>query len=240
LETEICCRILQIQARNWMPRAVACRHHLPWPAKDELAFENNISSVARGAPKRNSVNMILVLKATVCLLFAPSCDATWHKRGSAGNFGVDCVNDILTDHVTDTEIISDYCHERFWQRKGFERRVQNVFMFREGYITKCESNVHFLCVKSMTFNHIQRLNSCGNEFPTGKEECVNHITKRLVFCRKPRWKYRHSTTDMNYAVFPTVADCRTQTGSLNTQSPKNSKCCLRAVSLTNCPKGNLI
>ena len=138
-----------------------------------------------------------------------SYDGTWQKRGYHSHNGVGVVIDVLTGLVLDFEVLSNTCRtctqmkdkltcEEFeeWS-KGHNLKKQceknhegsaammevraaeilwqrSIEVFGMRYVTVISDG------DSKSFNNLSSLNVYGDEHPIEKEECINHVSKRLL------------------------------------------------------------
>ena len=135
-----------------------------------------------------------------------SYDASWMTRGHKSYYGYGSVIDLITHLVIDYEVLSLYCHGcttvgdhmdkasadyATWKashvcNKNFEgtpggmdaaiaevlwRRSERRHGFR--YVTVLSDG------DAKTFNHLVSLNVYGEDCTITKEECINHVSKRL-------------------------------------------------------------
>ena len=135
-----------------------------------------------------------------------SYDASWMTRGHQSYYGIGSVIDLITCLVIDYTVLSLYCHGcttvgdhmdkntddyRTWKanhvcNKNFEgtagamdaeiaeilwRRSEQRHSFR--YVTVLSDG------DAKTYNHLVSLNVYGDDCQVTKEECVNHVSKRM-------------------------------------------------------------
>ena len=135
-----------------------------------------------------------------------SYDATWMTRGHQSLYGIGSVIDLLTCLVIDYAVLSLYCHGcstvgdhmakdsdeyREWKRahecnKNFHGTPGAMDAAIAEILWRCSEQRHgfrYVTVLSdsdaKTYNHLVDLNIYGNNCPVTKEECVNHVRKRL-------------------------------------------------------------
>lgn len=137
---------------------------------------------------------------------AVSFDGSWHKRGHTSLYGVGFVIDILTGYVVDYAVISKYCHACQLATKDLGVDSPEFSIWKLGHKSECQQNysgssggmeafaAELLWKRSTdyglryttllsdgdskTFNHLQNLKIYG-PIKLVKEECVNHVSKRL-------------------------------------------------------------
>ncbi|GFV28745.1 uncharacterized protein TNCV_3986951 [Trichonephila clavipes] len=137
-----------------------------------------------------------------------SYDGTWHKRGHTSLYGIGIVIDVLTNLVVDFEVLSKYCHECSMAAKGLGEGSPEFLIWKSGHSVKCQKNfdgssgsmemhaAYILCNQSIsdcamryttilcdgdakTHQHLNEKKVYGDDVAIEKEECVNHVAKRL-------------------------------------------------------------
>ncbi|XP_054260040.1 uncharacterized protein LOC128984722 [Macrosteles quadrilineatus] len=136
-----------------------------------------------------------------------SYDGAWQKRGFTSKYGVGCVIEVVTGLVIDYVVLSKYC--RICQRKISElgRNSPQFNEWFAIHKPKCQANFdgsspameteaaailwkrsenlgfRYISVisdgDSKAFDHISSLNVYGENVTIDKQECVNHVAKRL-------------------------------------------------------------
>lgn len=137
-----------------------------------------------------------------------SFDGSWHKRGHTSLYGIGCVIDVLTGLVVDYEVMSKYCHScvraaadldadspdfHFWQKGHKESgdccenftgssgamEVTSAEIMWQRSVAECGMRYTTLLSDgdSKTLKHLLDLNVYDE--PIKKEECLNHVSKRL-------------------------------------------------------------
>ncbi|CAL1287631.1 unnamed protein product [Larinioides sclopetarius] len=164
------------------------------------------------------------LEKSAVLDISVSYDGTWQKRGFTSNLGVGCVIDMLTGIVVDFEILSKYCHECVIAERDLKKNSVEFHIWFDGHKDDCEKNFHgssgsmelhaaeimwkrsikecgfrytkILCDgDSKTFLHLNEEKVYGPE-EIQKEECINHISKRLGTALRNKvkeWKVKKVT-----------------------------------------------
>ena len=176
-------------------------------SKDVIPFACKILENARQKVKREHYKESPDITGQAIINIAVSYDGTWQKRGHTSNYGIGCVVDILTGLVIDFEILSKYCHVCSLSERQLGRESPEFFFWFEGHKAQCQRNysgsspamemeagerlwrrseklgfrytILLSDGDSKTFNHLEKLKIYGDEFPITKEECINHISKRL-------------------------------------------------------------
>ena len=137
---------------------------------------------------------------------AVSYDGSWHKRGHTSLYGIGCVIDLLTGYVLDYEVLSKFCQACTTAKKELGESSPEFFYWKEGHAMDCQQNyegssggMEVVAAErlwkrsikyglryttllsdgdSKTFLHLKKLNVYG-PIAVKKEECVNHVAKRL-------------------------------------------------------------
>lgn len=138
---------------------------------------------------------------------AVSFDGTWHKRGHTSNYGVGCVIELHTGLVIDYCVLSKYCHACALAMSDLGKDSPEFDIWFSGHKSECNINytgsspameteaAERLWKSSLDYNfryttilsdgdskswqHIQSLNVYGDSTTINKEECINHVSKRL-------------------------------------------------------------
>ncbi|GFV39190.1 uncharacterized protein TNCV_1157751 [Trichonephila clavipes] len=137
-----------------------------------------------------------------------SYDGTWHKRGHTSLYGIGIVIDIMTSLVVDFEVLSKYCHEWSMAAKDMGEASPEFQIWKSGHSEKCQKNfdgpsgsmemhaAYILWNRSIsdcamrdttvlcdgdakTHQHLNEKKVYGDDVVIVKEECVNHVAKRL-------------------------------------------------------------
>ena len=134
-----------------------------------------------------------------------SYDGSWHKRGHSSHTGIGVVIDLLTGLPVDYEVLSSYClqcqlaptnddenlHE--WQQnqsskcsKNYEGSANSMEMECARWIwerSQEKNNFRYTTVlsdgDSKTYDNLVRNKVYGEGKEIKKEECVNHVAKRM-------------------------------------------------------------
>lgn len=140
-----------------------------------------------------------------------SYDGSYHTRGHTSLFGIGVVIDVLTGLVLDYYIVSKYCHlcamaksemgedspeYNFWEEghKKYECNINfhgysgGMEQFAAEIMWKrsvSECNMRYTTMLSdgdaKTHAHLNSLEIYGKDVKIEKEECVNHVSKRLAY-----------------------------------------------------------
>lgn len=137
-----------------------------------------------------------------------SFDGSWHKRGFTSNYGIAAVIDLQTGLVIDYVVMSKYCHVCEVTKSELGSDSAEYAIWFEGHKSSCSRNYSgssggmeviaaeilfkrsiSLCNMryttllsdgdSKTHQHLQKLKVYGEHVLIEKEECVNHVAKRL-------------------------------------------------------------
>ncbi|KAJ4430686.1 hypothetical protein ANN_19277 [Periplaneta americana] len=135
-----------------------------------------------------------------------SYDGTWLTRGHSSMYGVGCVIDILTGYVIDYQVMSKSCRKCVHARQRY-KNPQDFKMWYDIHKQECDINhtgssgamemeaaikmwnrsqdfgLRYTSLLSdgdaKTFNKLCALKPYGPEHKIEKQECVNHVGKRL-------------------------------------------------------------
>lgn len=175
--------------------------------KENCVFVGKILAEARQRVREAHINENPDINPDNILNIAVSYDGTWAKRGFRSNYGVGCVIDILTGLIIDYEVLPKYCHACVISERQIGKESPEFYFWHEGHKTNCAKNYEgsspgmeveaasrlwkrsesigfrYTTVLSdgdfKTFIHLQQMNVYGSDISITKEECVNHIAKRL-------------------------------------------------------------
>ncbi|GFX70309.1 uncharacterized protein TNCV_2955291 [Trichonephila clavipes] len=177
-----------------------------------LALSNSPRPSEKFALKRVTVSQHIRSYFVVCQKFSDvTFDGTWLTRGHSSQIGVGCAIDLLTGFVMDFEIMSKRCIECEHGKSGFLGENSAEFNFwYEGYISSCAINhVGSPCGMKQeaalklyqrsedngfqyttllsdgdakTYQYLNTKEVYGPEIKIKKEECINHVSKRLGQC----------------------------------------------------------
>ncbi|XP_068081863.1 uncharacterized protein [Anabrus simplex] len=138
-----------------------------------------------------------------------SYDASWHKRGHTSNYGVGFAIDIQTGIVLDYHVLSKYCQKCVVAERDLGKHSSEFDIWYEGHnnSSECEKNYcgssnamekdigEILWRRSLgkgfryttmlsdgdakTHVHLNQIQVYGPGITIVKEECINHVSKRL-------------------------------------------------------------
>ena len=133
-------------------------------------------------------------------------DGSWQKRGHKSLFGVASVIDVHTGLVLDFHVMSKYCQEcssckltegtpdydkwmnahkdkcniNFEGSSGaMEQEAGEVLWSRSIARNQMRYTTMLSDGDTKTFDHLCNLNIYGDDYPLNKEECINHVQKRM-------------------------------------------------------------
>lgn len=169
-----------------------------------VATRNMLADVHKEIKDKN--RSIFSTKSEICDI-AVSFDGTWLTRGHTSLLGVSCVIDVLTGYVIDFEVMSKVCRVCNNTKKELGEQTAEFEIWHKGHKSACELN-HTGSSASMemeaaltlwkrsvsygfryttllsdgdakTFNYLSEKQIYGKDVILKKEECVNHVSKRL-------------------------------------------------------------
>ncbi|GFY18878.1 uncharacterized protein TNCV_3875661 [Trichonephila clavipes] len=137
-----------------------------------------------------------------------SYDGTWQKRGHTSNLGLGIIIDILSGLVLDFEVLSKYCHNCVVAGRDMGVDSAEFHIWQKGHADECDKNfdetsgamethaalimwrrsisdcqMRFVSMlsdgDSKTFQFLSDNKIYGSDIKIEKEECLNHIAKRL-------------------------------------------------------------
>ncbi|GFX92669.1 uncharacterized protein TNCV_4087741 [Trichonephila clavipes] len=136
-----------------------------------------------------------------------SFDGTWLTRGHTSLIGVGCVIDMLTGYVVDFEWMSKVCRHCSVAKNKLGQSSAEFSIWYEGHKSECDINhlgsstsmemeaaltlwkrstslgFRYITVLSdgdcKTFNYLCEKKVYGPDIVIKKEECINHVSKRL-------------------------------------------------------------
>ncbi|GFS94289.1 uncharacterized protein TNCV_2013651 [Trichonephila clavipes] len=134
-------------------------------------------------------------------------DGTWLTRGHSSQIGVGCVIDLLTGFVMGFETMSKSCIECEHAKSGLGENSAEFHVWYEGHISSCAINhVGSSCAMEQeaalklwqrsedsgfryttllsdgdakAYQYLNTKEVYGPEIKIKKEECINHVSKRL-------------------------------------------------------------
>ncbi|XP_064597899.1 uncharacterized protein LOC135464401 [Liolophura sinensis] len=126
-----------------------------------------------------------------------SYDGSWQKRGHSSHYGLGCVIDVDSGVVLDTHVCSNYCHG--CATVGKTKKGVDLVKWKQTH--SCQKNFHgsanaadiifkrstdkglmynqvLTDGDSKAYDHVRNLKLYGDN-DIQKEECVNHVAKRM-------------------------------------------------------------
>ena len=181
---------------------------------------NNILDEARLEVRKAYTDVIASTDIPKVLDITVSYDGTWHTRGHTSMYGVGCVIDVLTGFVIDYQVMSKLCFGCSRAKKRLSAR--DFKQWYTAHATDCDINhtgssgameaetalimwkrseQYGLCYTTVlsdgdasTFKHYAITYGAVVSLP--KEECINHIGKRLGTSLRnvfSEWRTHHVT-----------------------------------------------
>ena len=174
--------------------------------EEKKIFKDNILSISQNIIRKKhdefNNNVGDIIDITV------SYDGTWQKRGHTSLFGIGILVDILTGLAIDYEILSKYCHKCITAKRDLGASSADFSIWYEGHKPECSENftgtsnamemkaAEILWKRSIntcgmrytnivsdgdskTHLHLSSINVYGENINITKEECINHVAKRL-------------------------------------------------------------
>ena len=167
-------------------------------------FSEAVSFVRETHAKRSGV----VIGAEDVLDIPVSYDGTWLTRGHTSHVGVGCVVDLLTGLCIDFHVMSTYCHVCETKGTPLKDKPDEYEAWYNEHKKTCDKNFNgtsgmmeveaarvlwgrsveryklrykiMICDgDSKTFNELTRIKPYGEDVEIEKEECLNHVAKRL-------------------------------------------------------------
>lgn len=143
-----------------------------------------------------------------CIIdLAVSYDGSWHKRGFTSNYGVGSVIHIDTGLVIDFCVLSKYCLNCAVTKEHLGEHSPEFYFWYQGHKAECDINYRgsspamevaaadYLWKRSLEYNfryttvvsdgdskvfsHLKGMDIYGEHVEIVKEECINHVSKRL-------------------------------------------------------------
>lgn len=136
-----------------------------------------------------------------------SYDGTWFTRGHTSNYGVGCIIDVETGYVVDYQVISKYCQTCEISKNCLGENSPEYYFWKQDHKQFCDAGytgssvaMEMTAALSLwqrseqygfryatmvsdgdckTFSHLKDNNVYGNNVILRKEECINHVAKRM-------------------------------------------------------------
>ncbi|XP_046679422.1 uncharacterized protein LOC124366865 [Homalodisca vitripennis] len=163
-------------------------------------------SKARARVREHCQKENSALEANSAIDLAVSFDGSWHKRGFTSNYGVGSIIHIDTGLVIDYCVLSKFCRNCASAEHDLGRGSPEFDIWYAGHAIDCDKNyegsspgmevaaAEILWKRSLSykfryttlvsdgdskvFTHLKDLNIYGEDV-LKKEECINHVSKRL-------------------------------------------------------------
>lgn len=174
---------------------------------ERQTFKNDILQVARNVVRKKHEEFDSVADQDI-LDITVSYDGTWQKRGHTSLYGIGLVIDIMTGLVIDYEILSKYCPECVTAKRDLGEGTAEFSIWFSGHKCDCSQNytgssnamemaaaeviwkrsinncgMRYISMLSdgdaKTYQHLVEMNVYGRGVKITKEECINHVAKRL-------------------------------------------------------------
>ncbi|GFW51236.1 uncharacterized protein TNCV_3595181 [Trichonephila clavipes] len=178
--------------------------------------------MSRQAAREAHVKVDASLKNQEIIDVSVSYDGTWQKRGHTSNLGLGIIIDILSGLVLDFEVLSKCCHNCVVAGRDMGVDSAEFHIWQKGHADECDKNfdgtsgameMHAALIMwrrsisdcqmrfvsmlrdgdSKTFQFLSDNKIYGSDIKIEKEECLNHIAKRLgtSLCNKVKeWKVK--------------------------------------------------
>ncbi|GFU38783.1 uncharacterized protein TNCV_2891611 [Trichonephila clavipes] len=182
-----------------------CMHNLSVKNKE---VKKKMLEMSREAAREAHVKVDASLKNQEIIDVSVSYDGTWQKRGHTSNLGLGIIIDILSGLVLDFEVLSKYCHNCVVAGRDMGVDSAEFHIWQKGHADECDKNfdgtsgamemhaalimwrrsisdcqMRFVSMLSdgdlKTFQFLSDNKIYGSDIKIEKEECLNHIAKRL-------------------------------------------------------------
>ncbi|GFX00819.1 uncharacterized protein TNCV_4577861 [Trichonephila clavipes] len=182
-----------------------CMHNLSVKNKE---VKKKILEMSRQSAREAHVKVDASLKNQKIIDVSVSYDGTWQKRGHTSNLGLGIIIDILSGFVLDFEVLSKYCHNCVVAGRDMGVDSAEFHIWQKGHADECDKNfdgtsgameMHAALIMwrrsisdcqmrfvsmlsdgdSKTFQFLSDNKIYGSDIKIEKEECLNHIAKRL-------------------------------------------------------------
>ncbi|GFY31797.1 uncharacterized protein TNCV_4201061 [Trichonephila clavipes] len=182
-----------------------CMHNLSVKNKE---VKKKMLEMSRQAAREAHVKVDASLKNQEIIDVSVSYDGTWQKRGHTSNLGLGIIIDILSGLVLDFEVLSKYCHNCVVAGRDMGVDSAEFHIWQKGHADECDKNfdgtsgameMHAALIMwrrsisdcqmrfvsmlsdgdSKTFQFLSDNKIYGSDIKIEKEECLNHIAKRL-------------------------------------------------------------
>ncbi|GFV42294.1 uncharacterized protein TNCV_3165251 [Trichonephila clavipes] len=180
-----------------------CLHKL---YEEKCSFKEDILEISRKVVRKHHEDLLVTANGVIDITV--SYDGTWQKRGHSSLYGIGIVIDILTGLIIDYEILSKYCPECTTAKRDLGENSAEYSIWYKSHQEECSENyvgssnamevkvaeilwkrsikncgMRYVSILSdgdaKTYQHLSSLNVYGNCIKIVKEECINHVAKRL-------------------------------------------------------------
>lgn len=174
---------------------------------NNFLMRENVLSTSRDLVRKAHMELNSTLGVNDMLDITVSYDGTWQKRGHTSLYGIGTVIDTITGLVVDYEILSKYCHECVVTAHDLHQNSAEFAFWYEGHKPNCQKNfdgsscsmemcaalaiwnrsvkhnMRYTTVLSdgdaKTYQQLVKNSVYGPNVSIEKEECINHVAKRL-------------------------------------------------------------
>lgn len=177
-------------------------------SKEKEKFRDEILLFARNIVRSKHEELDSSLQNNNIIDITVSYDGTWQKRGHTSLYGIGIVIDVLTGLVIDYEVLSKYCPECVASKRDMGENSAEFDVWFQGHKSECSKNftgssnamemaaaeilwkrsvstcgMRYVSILSdgdaKTYQYLLGMNVYGREIKINKEECLNHVAKRL-------------------------------------------------------------
>nr|XP_042896708.1 uncharacterized protein LOC122269121 [Parasteatoda tepidariorum] len=176
--------------------------------EEKKTFREDMLCVARQIVRKTHFEINCLSDDEKLLDITVSFDGSWHKRGHTSLYGLGVVIDVLTGLAVDFEISSKYCSQCTAAKRDLGNDSAEFSIWYNGHKSECSKNFsgssgsmemvlagilwsrsvkncgfRYLNIvsdgDSRTYQHLVELKPYGEDVQIVKEECLNHVSKRL-------------------------------------------------------------
>ncbi|GFS48185.1 uncharacterized protein TNCV_2295971 [Trichonephila clavipes] len=194
-----------------------CMHNLSVKNKE---VKKKMLEMSRQTAREAHVKVDASLKNQEIIDVSVTYDGTWQKRGHTSNLGLGIIIDIFSGLVLDFEVLSKYCHNCVVAGRDMGVDWAEFHTWPKGHADECDKNfdgtsgameMHAALIMwrrsisdcqmrfvsmlsdgdSKTFQFLSDNKIYGSDIKIEKEECLNHIAKRLGKVKE--WKVKKVT-----------------------------------------------
>ncbi|GBO43982.1 hypothetical protein AVEN_219740-1 [Araneus ventricosus] len=174
-------------------------------------FKKQVLDLSRDVVRGKYIDCDSSLENQEVIDVCVSYDGTWQNRGHTSLHGIGIVIDILTGLVIDFEVLSKFCQDcvnsegmlgkntpefRIWHdshkndcQKNFNGSSNSMEMNSAAILWKRsvkEAKMRYMTLLSdgdgKTHQHLNEIQVYGKNVTIMKEECINHVAKRVGTC----------------------------------------------------------